>query len=319
MFEPPKAPLPNETIVFVSKRPPKTDHPNEFANFEHMHEDDELVYAPKLQFAHVPGKKSLVFEGLLDHSYCRFFLDSGATHSVVSLDFVQTNHVKFTPTSHYSASMADGTGVSIHGVVRDLHIKFGAFRVKSTFLVVDVPKYDAVLGMDFLHRHNPVLNWRKRYMDLTLPTRHGSRQVHVAAYREGCEVPSIDSKTFELCSLDAFAKSIRRDSHDDIDDAFIACVTPVMNSVDASNAHESSGLGSTHPGVTAIIQEYSDVLVSQIPGGLPPEGLDAHGRPIEHTIETDPNVAPFKRSARPFTAEEDAEIKRYIADFMAKG
>lgn len=81
----------------------------------------------------------------------------------------------------------------------------------------------------------------------------------------------------------------------------------------------SSGKGALHPKMAPVINEFRDVLVQQIPGGLPPERSDEHGDPIDHTIEVPSDAVPFKRNPKPFTAEEDVEIRRYLQDFIAKG
>ena len=59
--------------------------------------------------------------------YGLFFVGCGATHSFVSLDFAHGNHLTCEPTEHTSATLADGN-VSIHGVLKSLDVKFGAFR-----------------------------------------------------------------------------------------------------------------------------------------------------------------------------------------------
>ena len=74
-----------------------------------------------------------------------------------------------------------GNGVSIHGVLKSLDVKFGAFRAKQDFLVVDIPQYDAVLGMDLLVRHNPLLSFQKRTMTFASDTRWGHRTVALQA------------------------------------------------------------------------------------------------------------------------------------------
>ena len=290
---------------------------------EHQRDDDELVYPPSLHFSEVPGQKSLVFEGLVQQMFCQFFIDCGATHSFVSLDFARENHLSFSPVSQTSATLADGTGVAICGVVHCMPVKFGAFRAKQDFLVVDIPRYDAVLGMDFLVRHDPLLSFKARTMTFSFASKQGQRTVTVEAVEADRPVHhSLQSDTFELCSFDALSKTIRRDVADsNMSDAFVACVVPTLQSVDAVTPTDPllSGKGASHPSVSALLREYSDVLVTQIPGGLPPERVDAEGKPIEHTIEVDPQAEPFKRSPRPFTSEEDAELRRYLQDFLAKG
>ena len=115
-------------LVFVSRHLSKTRHPAAFAPLDHMVEDDELVYAPSLCFTAVKGQHSLGFEGLVQQLYGQFFVDTWTTHSFVSLDFARANHLSFEPVEQTSATLADGNGVSIHGVLKSLDVKFGAFR-----------------------------------------------------------------------------------------------------------------------------------------------------------------------------------------------
>ena len=77
--------------------------------------------------------------------------------------------------------------------------------------------------------------------------------------------------------------------------------------------------GADDPDIQRILAEFKDVLFSEIPGGLPPTRYAADGSAIEHTIETAPDVQPFSRPPRPFTAEDHEAVKKYLADFVAKG
>ena len=127
-----------------------------------------------------------------------------------------------------------------------------------------------------------------------------------------CAHHELDSETVELCSFDALSKTIRRDvSGMCMSDAFVACITPMLRTVEDVTLDNPmlSGKGADHDGVRGVLEQFNDVFVSAIPGGLPPERLDAEGNPIQHTIEVDPNAVPFKRSPRPFTAEQDAGIQ----------
>ena len=202
-------------LVFVSQCLPKTGHPAAFAPLDHMVEDDELVYAPSLCFTEVKGQRFLVFEGLVQQLYGQFFVDCEATHSFVSLDFARTNHLTFAHVDQTSATLAGGNGVSIHGVLKSVDVKFGAFRARQDFLVVDIPQYDAMLGMDFLVRHNALLSFQKRTMTFAFDTRWGHRTVALQAVAsDPCAHHGLNSDTFELRSFDALSKTIRRNVSD---------------------------------------------------------------------------------------------------------
>jgi hypothetical protein len=142
--------------VYISSRLEAVGHPVEFVPMDHLAQDDELVYrvslggAPTLLSTRaLAGKKSLSFDGLLAGAYVLALVDSGATHSFVSFQYLNDNHISYDPVSVPEAKLADGTMIRILGVTRLVEVKLGAFRFKHRFLVVDMDSYDCVLGMSF--------------------------------------------------------------------------------------------------------------------------------------------------------------------------
>ena len=108
-----------------------------------------------------------------------------------------------------------------------------------------------------------------------------------------------NSDTFELCSFDALSKTIRRDVFDlHMSDAFVACITSTLNAVEGVTLDNSvlSGKGTDHHGVLSVIEQFNDVLVSAIPGGLSPERFDSEGN-----LSTPPRSTPTlsRSTARP--------------------
>ena len=308
-------------LYFVSNKPVDTAHPKEFVPMEHLGVDDELVYVPELRYS-ANGRASLSFEGLLQNVYSLFLLDSGASHSYMSLDFAQAHHFTFEPVRQQYTKLADDSTVRIHGVVRNVWYKLGSFRAKRSFLVVDMPSIDIVLGMDFCHDHDVKASFRKRCIDVRHVHSRKHSVVRLYAFREPSRPHTdISSDVVELCSLDAFAKSVRSMPSESLDDAFVACVMPELHAMDSIEVEDPVllGKGAAHPEVAKILNDFRDVLVSEIPGGLPPVRCDEHGQPIEHTIEVDPSATPFKRNPRPFTTEEDVEIQRYLKELLGKG
>ena len=165
--------------------------------------------------------------------------------------------------------------------------------------------------MDFLHAQDPALSFRKRTMRLSCS--NGSH-VTVPAFEEEPELPPVDiqSKTIELCSMSTFTREIRSAATDwDYDNAIIGCLTP--------DDPLLSGEGAIHPAILPLLREFSDVLTSEIPGGLPPERTGVDGLPLEHTIEISPDAKPYARPPRPFTQAEEQQIRRYIDAFFEQG
>jgi hypothetical protein len=64
----------------------------------------------------------------------------------------------------------------------DVFIKLGALRRKHRVLVVDLPSIDAVLGMDFLARHDITVKCKQRL--LSFPIAHGTDCVSAYQHAE---------------------------------------------------------------------------------------------------------------------------------------
>ena len=206
----------------------------------------------------------------------------------MSLDFAQAYHFTFEPVRQQYTKLADDSTVRIHGVVRNVWYKLGSFRAKRSFLVVDMPSIDIVLGVDFCHDHDVKASFRKRGIDVRHVHSRKHSVVRLYAFREPSRPRTdISSDVVELCSLDAFAKPMRSMPSQSLDNAFLACVMPELHAMDSVEVEEPVllGKGATHLEVAKILNDFRDVLVSEIPGGLPPVRCDGHGQPIEHTIE----------------------------------
>jgi hypothetical protein len=197
--------------------------------------------------------------------------------------------------------LADGTPLAIKGIVT-APAKIASFRFNLPLLVADIPELDVVLGMDFLAQYDPDIHFKKRLMHI----RHKNKLLTIHAYDEAHELPKcpeLTSELVEVCSIQSVSKDLMDLSEDDV---FLAVVQSV------SDVSTINGKGSEQPQVAAIIKEFSDILLAELPPGLPPERVAVDGTKIEHTIETDPHLIPPKSKPFLYTQEELAEIQRQL-------
>ena len=291
----------------------KVKHPIEWAPLESGLEAEDLLYTannsylrrpqdPALRLAEDFGKTSLQFECFLLGLCTLFLLDSGATHSFLATRFCDAHGIRYKRYRSH-ASLANGSSVPVVGILKDAHLKISSFRCKETLLVVDNPDYDVVLGMDFLTAHDPTVRLRKRLITLPVPGGHTTVKCHQEE-----SLPKSTNPNIEICSMSAFARSLQRaDNTVDLKNAILAAIVP-----------DSTGVGSDHPLISPLLDEYSDVFATEIPGGLPPERTGIDGKPIQHEIHTDPDVKPFARSPPPAYAKEMEALRDYLKDFLAK-
>jgi hypothetical protein len=182
-----------------------------------------------------------------------------------------------------NASLADGTSVRILGVTKFLDFKVSCYCFKQQFLIFDMDAYDCLLGMSFLLQVNPDIDWVARTMHVM------HKGIRITSHAVGDNhLRVLNSKRFEWCSFDVIS----------LDSAGTEPLLP--------------GPRGLQPDVKAMLLDFKDVLVTETPGGLPPERCAADDIRIEHRVNTAPDVTQYARPRRPFTAHENAEIQRYL-------
>ncbi|POM78492.1 Pol protein, partial [Phytophthora palmivora] len=115
--------------------------------------------------------------GALESWYTRVVLiDSGASTNFARRQTVARNSDKFADAlresegrGQVSVRLADGTVVNVPGVRMDLAVKFEDFDSTESFLVLDMDKYDLILGMPWLEKHEPWIDWRGKAIGASRP------------------------------------------------------------------------------------------------------------------------------------------------------
>jgi hypothetical protein len=87
-------------------------------------------------------------------------LDCGSTTNFISKRFVKLNNV---PTSNTANSqvvrLADGTVTSSNKISKNFHLSINGRDFCESLLVFPIESFDVILGMPWLKRHNPVIDW----------------------------------------------------------------------------------------------------------------------------------------------------------------
>ena len=164
--KPPKPPDPTEPTTTRKKkkkkrkklRPsPTTITPTQ--PIAHLH---KLSYWNELLAAQRdPTSPLLTFPAVICNQPATGLVDCGATSNFISQKFVKESHLTTVPLDQPSnVLLGDGsTQVSSVGVER-LTIRLSAHLDKVDFMVLPLAGYDFILGMPWLKKHNPKIDWR---------------------------------------------------------------------------------------------------------------------------------------------------------------
>src|SRR6202048_1493023 len=218
-------------------------------------------------------------------------VDSGSTGDFISEQFVHKN--KLVSRCYEKVKkvwLADCKEHTISSYV-DSSIRIGELHEKTELAVIPLAGYDVILGIPWLKRHNPVINW-------------DTSKVVVRSNGNQCEWPlhsDIDPPAVEMIS----ALQAKRDMTKG-EQMYLALVKVVEQDNAATKV-------TVDPDTEKIISEFKNVFPDDLPSGLPPK------REIDHRIELEPGQNPPSRPTYRMSQPEMDELKKQLSELMDKG
>ncbi|GMF14080.1 unnamed protein product [Phytophthora lilii] len=138
----------------------------------------------------------------------RVLIDSGASKIFARRQTVARNGDTFADTLRenegnglVSVRLADGTVVEVPRVHMDLAVKFKDFDGTEQFIVLKMDKYDLILGMPWLEKHEPWIDWRGKTIGASRPAvseRALVSHVPTSARYQGVQRDRLDATASEV-------------------------------------------------------------------------------------------------------------------------
>ena len=112
----------------------------------------------------------MVFKAALSREEVKVMIDSGANQNYVSRRTAQKlmtyEQLRDIP---YPVNAANGKFMDfVTKQLREIPMTIGKHTERISLDIVDLPKYDVVLGMAWLHDHNPTIDWKTRTLEFPL-------------------------------------------------------------------------------------------------------------------------------------------------------
>lgn len=102
----------------------------------------------------------LTVEGVLYGKSAHILIDSGSSTEFLSADFVRRHRLKITPSRPGQfVRLADGSRKTPDGRILQTPVRMARHDYKLDFTVLPLRKYDAILGMSWLRRYRPIIDW----------------------------------------------------------------------------------------------------------------------------------------------------------------
>lgn len=273
-----------------------------------------------------------------------FLVDCGASGNFVSASFVRQHQLSVTPMDDAPlVTLANGISKKSAGILTAMPIRVGSYSDPIDFVSTDLQGYDAILGMPWLSRYNPRVDWKGHTLSFT-DRFGGSHTLCRVATSPSIVVPPGPVRNCSV-SLNLISSSKLQQQHSagKIEAMFFIYPTrssptehvvtrapPVTNTANAwSKVHQAYSRGhsvsvnslssaintSCSPNIvsTRLLSQFKDVFPDELPPGLPPS------REVDHCIELIPGSVPPSRPTYRLSASELIELKKQLEELMKAG
>ena len=276
--------------------------------------------------ASAPHQRLLKWRATLNNASAVVMLDCGATSNFISQRFVNTHNIPTVAASECLIKLGDGRTVSTNSIVNNIKCCISnSFVFNDSFIVVpQLPDCHAILGMPWLHQHNPKICWMQgtaRIGRQIIGPRVDAFDLHqlidvTSAPVAAGQVPEsrtastkpVPDQTFNYL---ASKQQIRRCLNDKQTQSLMLWVQSTDESSTTPIAHlnsiDTSSSATTHDAASSIVKEYNDVF-AELPKGLPPS------RNIDHKIDIIPGSEPPNRPNYRLSLEELQELKKQLEE-----
>lgn len=212
-------------------------------------------------------------------------LDSGATHSFISLNYakrlpIQPEMLNMT----YRVMVPSGDELCADTMFRGVELKAYGNKMPANLIVLPLTEFDVILGMDWLAACGVVIDFRQRTVEVRPP---GEEPFSFYAPSEKKIPRLISSLKAQQCLKKGCV-------------GYLAQITLVDNT-DRPTIKD-----------VEVVREYPHVFPEEV-SGLPPE------RELEFAIDLVPGAAPVSKAPYRLAPAEMKELKEQLQDLLDKG
>ncbi len=229
-------------------------------------------------------------------------IDSGATGNFITSDFVKTRELPtMQHTEPYQLHMFNGQVPEDGRITRQtrplpMNMK-GGHHEEIVFDITKGANHAIVLGLPWLTKHNPVMDWKKKVL-----TFRGCRRA-TDIYPTQRQRSKVDEKGNHLCQV---SPSTTADPREDANSSDTAKGT--------ADQQKDRGSGSSTPAIPREYQRFRSLFEEEsLETALPKH------RSWDHEIPLEPGKQPTFGPIYQQSAKELAELKQYIETNEAKG
>lgn len=269
---------------------------------------DELLSFHALRKNH----RLFLSQGKFQGHRCKILLDCGATGNFMSQDYVDKIKVETkTRKNKMTVKFADGNHQDVSRHTEALSFKIKDFTDKERFNIVDLKNYDMILGLPWLVRHNPDIDWAKRCMTMRRSSAYKTlwpedMLKNKKDFTGKCAKEEEELHEIEMISALQMKRQIRKQNA-----AFLLLIRPKEEDKKEDDLPHEAQLDRSK--FEKLLEECKDVFPEDLPKSLPPK------RPVDHKIELIPGAIPAARGLYKMSYKELDILNEKLTELIEKG
>lgn len=246
----------------------------------------------------------------------KVLLDCGSTSNFISSRFVYKHSVTTAKAARSQVvKLADGSVQHTCKIAPSFPLYINNQTMNESLLVLPIENFDIILGMPWLKKHNPSIDWQTEV--LTLPPtplqlilkeyniQNSKSHTHTQTEtNNSSNIPPI-----ELCHFST--REVKNIIKKGKEQMFLMFVRKRKDSDEIELVNHMNVEEETK--VQSITREFSDVFPADLPKGLPPK------RFLEHHINLQPGSSPTFKNHYRLSQQDMDELKEHLKDLLDHG
>ncbi|CAF3028738.1 unnamed protein product [Rotaria sp. Silwood2] len=244
----------------------------------------------------------LFLEGNVNGYDARILIDCGASHNFISENFIKFHNLQTSGIPRVSVTVANGIKSYIDQELMNFELKLDEFNEKITsayvFPINSETNYDMILGLPWLFKNNPRIDWKTRIITINTNDRKYFLKASNLCNKiindtcvdtvECTDNILINAKQLSRCRK-VYLVTIKQTPN---------CYINTTSSIDTK--------------IDQLLEEFNDIFPDDL-SELPPK------RDIDHEIKIFDNITPPSQQPYRMSQPELAELKRQLEILLEKG
>ena len=275
------------------------------------------------RFLHIKEEhgRLLLFQGNLRGRPVRVLVDSGASANFVAAPVLEKLKLSWKKKSHADmVKLADGTVLSSDKLAY-FPFSVSSYSDKDNFHILpSLEGFDLVLGMDWLRRVNPRVDWRSGIIHFDFGS-HSHTLVPLLSTEAQRLVSTLFISAMQVAKAlkggedPVFLVTIREGLPDGADPADEPDESTPGVAVPAAVTANTAAPSEFHTQLDALLQKYGDIVPSD-PDFVPPY---PPARNVDHAIDLLPGSSPPNKPVYRMNPAELEELKKQLAQLQEQG